>query len=90
MYLIWVGIIVAYIFTFIPEWTAWVILCFMALYDIVAVLVPGGPLKVGVRVCGGGRACACVSGGLYISHEGTAQAALFAWSPALHLRLSCT
>lgn len=47
VYLIWVGIIVAYIFTFIPEWTAWVILCLMAIYDIVAVLVPGGPLKVG-------------------------------------------
>jgi presenilin 1 len=45
-YLIWVGVIVAYIFTFIPEWTAWVLLCLMALYDIAAVLIPGGPLKV--------------------------------------------
>ncbi|KAG2446836.1 hypothetical protein HYH02_008396 [Chlamydomonas schloesseri] len=50
VYLIWVGIIVAYIFTFIPEWTAWVIICFMALYDIVAVLVPGGPLKALVEL----------------------------------------
>ncbi|KAG2484665.1 hypothetical protein HYH03_016553 [Edaphochlamys debaryana] len=50
MYLIWVGIITAYIFTFIPEWTAWVILVFMAIYDIVAVLVPGGPLKALVEL----------------------------------------
>ncbi|GLC33671.1 hypothetical protein PLESTM_000098700 [Pleodorina starrii] len=49
IYLIWVGIIVAYIFTFIPEWTSWVILVFMALYDIAAVLIPGGPLKVPYR-----------------------------------------
>ena len=59
VYLIWVGIIVAYIFTFIPEWTAWVILVLMALYDIAAVLIPGGPLKVGRALPpGGGQAVA--------------------------------
>ncbi|EFJ44036.1 hypothetical protein VOLCADRAFT_82983 [Volvox carteri f. nagariensis] len=50
LYLIWVGIIVAYIFTWIPEWTAWVILVLMALYDIAAVLIPGGPLKALVEM----------------------------------------
>eukprot|EP00983_Pelagomonas_calceolata_P095379 1158006-Pelagomonas_calceolata.AAC.1 len=44
-YLVWVGVISAYIFTWIPEWTAWMIICAMALYDIAAVLLPGGPLK---------------------------------------------
>jgi presenilin 1 len=41
-----VGICVAYIFTHIPEWTSWVLLVIMALYDLAAVLLPGGPLKV--------------------------------------------
>lgn len=45
-YMVWVGIIVAYIFTWIPDWTGWVLLVAMALYDIAAVLIPGGPLKV--------------------------------------------
>ncbi len=45
-YLVWVGVMVAYIFTFIPEWTAWILLVAMALYDLAAVLCPGGPLKV--------------------------------------------
>ena len=45
-YMVWVGIIVAYIFTWIPDWTSWVLLVFMALYDIAAVLIPGGPWKV--------------------------------------------
>jgi len=49
IYMVWVGIIVAYIFTWIPDWTSWVLLVFMALYDIAAVLIPGGPLKVGGR-----------------------------------------
>lgn len=46
-YLIVTGIVVAYIFTLIPEWTTWVLLVAMALYDLCAVLTPGGPLKVG-------------------------------------------
>jgi presenilin 1 len=28
------------------EWTSWVLLVIMALYDLAAVLLPGGPLKV--------------------------------------------
>jgi hypothetical protein len=50
-YLVWTGIITAFIFTYIPEWTSWVLLGLMAIYDLIAVLVPGGPLKVR-GVCG--------------------------------------
>jgi presenilin 1 len=57
-YTVWVGICVAYIFTHIPEWTSWVLLVIMALYDLAAVLLPGGPLKV--RLCVRRvRMCAC-------------------------------
>eukprot|EP00197_Chlamydomonas_leiostraca_P006643 CAMPEP_0202871830 /NCGR_PEP_ID=MMETSP1391-20130828/19793_1 /ASSEMBLY_ACC=CAM_ASM_000867 /TAXON_ID=1034604 /ORGANISM="Chlamydomonas leiostraca, Strain SAG 11-49" /LENGTH=664 /DNA_ID=CAMNT_0049552733 /DNA_START=53 /DNA_END=2047 /DNA_ORIENTATION=+ len=49
-YMVWVGILTAYIFTKIPEWTAWVLIAVMAVYDILAVLVPGGPLKMLVEV----------------------------------------
>lgn len=45
-YLVLVGVVTAYIFTFIPEWTAWMLLAAMAVYDIFAVLVPGGPLRL--------------------------------------------
>uniref|UniRef100_A0A061R1G5 Presenilin n=1 Tax=Tetraselmis sp. GSL018 TaxID=582737 RepID=A0A061R1G5_9CHLO len=45
-YLIVTGVVVAYIFTLVPEWTTWVMLVAMALYDLCAVLIPGGPLKV--------------------------------------------
>lgn len=36
------GVVTAYVFTWIPEWTTWVLLIAMAIYDVVAVLVPGG------------------------------------------------
>lgn len=49
-YTVWVGICVAYIFTHIPEWTSWVLLVIMALYDLAAVLLPGGPLKILVEL----------------------------------------
>ncbi len=49
-YLIVTGVAVAFVFTWIPEWTTWVLLVAMALYDILAVLVPGGPLKVLVEM----------------------------------------
>lgn len=49
-YLIVTGIVVAYIFTLIPEWTTWVLLVAMALYDLCAVLTPGGPLKLLVEM----------------------------------------
>lgn len=44
-YLIVLSCSVAYIFTFIPEWTAWVLLLGMSVYDLFAVLVDVGPLK---------------------------------------------
>ncbi len=47
---VWVGVITAYLFTYIPEWTSWVLLALMAIYDLAAVLMPGGPLKVGARM----------------------------------------
>jgi hypothetical protein len=59
-YTVWVGICVAYIFTHVPEWTSWMLLVIMALYDLAAVLLPGGPLKVraggGILLRAGGAA----------------------------------
>lgn len=49
-YLVVTGVAVAFVFTWIPEWTTWVLLVAMAIYDILAVLVPGGPLKVLVEM----------------------------------------
>lgn len=49
-YLIVTGVAVAFVFSWIPEWTTWVLLVAMALYDIVAVLIPGGPLKMLVEL----------------------------------------
>lgn len=45
-----VGVVTAYVFTWIPEWTTWVLLLMMALYDVAAVLLPGGPLKMLVEL----------------------------------------
>lgn len=45
-YLIVTGVVTAHMFTFIPEWSTWVLLLAMALYDLCAVLTPHGPLKV--------------------------------------------
>lgn len=50
IYLIITGVVTAYVFTWIPEWTTWVLLIAMAIYDVVAVLVPGGPLKMLVEL----------------------------------------
>eukprot|EP00249_Psilotum_nudum_P015729 c25492_g1_i1 orf=756-2318(+) len=49
-YLIIIGMLVAFWFTMLPEWTTWALLVAMALYDIVAVLTPGGPLKILVEL----------------------------------------
>lgn len=49
-YVITVGVITAYWFTKIPEWTTWIVLLSMALYDICAVLIPGGPLRMLVHL----------------------------------------
>ncbi|KAL5721644.1 hypothetical protein ACHQM5_005264 [Ranunculus cassubicifolius] len=49
-YMVLLGIIVAAWFTKLPEWTTWVLLVALALYDLVAVLAPGGPLKILVEL----------------------------------------
>ncbi|KAL5059043.1 hypothetical protein RYX36_030647 [Vicia faba] len=45
-YMVCLGIIVAAWFTKLPEWTTWSLLVALAVYDLVAVLAPGGPLKL--------------------------------------------
>ncbi|KAM7483391.1 hypothetical protein LguiB_007974 [Lonicera macranthoides] len=49
-YLVVIGMLVAYWFTLLPEWTTWVLLVFMSLYDLAAVLLPGGPLRLLVEL----------------------------------------
>ncbi|CAK9155358.1 unnamed protein product [Ilex paraguariensis] len=50
VYMVLLGIIVAAWFTKLPEWTTWVLLVALAVYDLVAVLAPGGPLKILVEL----------------------------------------
>ena len=45
-YLIITSVVTAYVFSHTPAWTTWTLLVAMALYDLYAVLTPGGPLKV--------------------------------------------
>ncbi|PIA64025.1 hypothetical protein AQUCO_00201370v1 [Aquilegia coerulea] len=49
-YMVLLGIIVAAWFTKLPEWTTWTLLVALAVYDLVAVLAPGGPLKILVEL----------------------------------------
>ncbi|CAK8563246.1 unnamed protein product [Lathyrus sativus] len=49
-YLVFIGILVAYWFTMLPEWTTWAMLVTMALYDLAAVLLPVGPLRLLVEL----------------------------------------
>ncbi|KAJ7978734.1 Presenilin [Quillaja saponaria] len=49
-YLVVIGMLVAYWFTLLPEWTTWGLLVAMALYDLAAVLLPFGPLKLLVEL----------------------------------------
>ncbi|KAL8457593.1 hypothetical protein ACS0TY_035457 [Phlomoides rotata] len=49
-YLVVIGMLVAYWFTLLPEWTTWVLLVAMSLYDLAAVLLPGGPLRLLVEL----------------------------------------
>lgn len=49
-FLVAIGALVSYWLTRIPEWTTWALLIGMALYDIVAVLCPGGPLRMLVEM----------------------------------------
>ena len=53
-YLIITGVSVAYVFTWIPEWTTWILLVAMAAYDIIA----GGRAGAG-GVWGGGVGPCC-------------------------------
>ncbi|KAK9815154.1 hypothetical protein WJX73_008993 [Symbiochloris irregularis] len=45
-YLIITSVTTAFVFTHVPAWTTWTLLIAMALYDLYAVLTPGGPLKM--------------------------------------------
>ena len=45
-YLVAIAAVVAFWFTHLPEWTTWLLLIAMALYDLVAVLVPGDGLTL--------------------------------------------
>ncbi|KAL9423061.1 hypothetical protein AB3S75_035203 [Citrus x aurantiifolia] len=49
-YMVCMGIIMAAWFTKLPEWTTWALLLALALYDLFAVLAPGGPLKLLVEL----------------------------------------
>lgn len=49
-YLVIIGILVAYWFTMLPEWSTWAMLVAMALYDLAAVLLPIGPLRLLVEL----------------------------------------
>lgn len=49
-YLIIIGMLAAYWFTLLPEWTTWVLLVAMSLYDLAAVLLPVGPLRLLVEL----------------------------------------
>ncbi|CAH2060114.1 unnamed protein product [Thlaspi arvense] len=49
-YLVVIGVLVAYFFTLLPEWTTWTLLVALAIYDIAAVLLPVGPLRLLVEM----------------------------------------
>ncbi|PWA99836.1 Peptidase A22A, presenilin [Artemisia annua] len=49
-YMVVIGVLTAYWFTMLPEWTTWVLLVAMSLYDLAAVLLPVGPLRLLVEL----------------------------------------
>ncbi|ESL10302.1 presenilin-like aspartic peptidase [Trypanosoma rangeli SC58] len=50
VYLVVLSILIGWMMTFLSEWTTWAILVFVALYDVVAVLSPRGPLKMLIQI----------------------------------------
>uniref|UniRef100_A0A7S3G0Q4 Presenilin n=1 Tax=Palpitomonas bilix TaxID=652834 RepID=A0A7S3G0Q4_9EUKA len=50
VYMVIVSVVMAWVFSMLPEWTNWAILFALALYDIIAVLAPCGPLKALVKM----------------------------------------
>ena len=42
--------LIAFWFTMLSEWTLWVMLVAMAVYDVIVVLIPSGPLKILVEI----------------------------------------
>lgn len=50
MYLVFTSVILAWQLSFFNEWTAWMLLVLLALYDLCAVLTPCGPLKALVNL----------------------------------------
>ncbi len=49
-YLVLVAVVIAVLFTRIPAWTTWFLLGALVIYDLCAVLLPGGPLKALVEL----------------------------------------
>ena len=46
LYLVVLSVIMSWVLTRLPEWSTWSILVLVAIYDVIAVLCPGGPLKM--------------------------------------------
>lgn len=49
-YLICISICICYLLRYFPEWTGWILLVLLALWDLFAVLAPCGPLKALVKM----------------------------------------